>query len=117
MADTEIKNNVLIASNVAFLNSDEHTYSHVGKTIWESPKGYKYKIIVNNDVWIGHGAILLAPLCVGQGAIIAAGSVVTKNVPAYSIVGGNPAKLIKMRFTESEIRAHEEQLRKCNQKI
>ncbi len=116
MADTEIGNSVLIASNVAFLNSDEHTYSHVGKPIWESPKSYKYKIIVNNDVWIGHGAILLAPLCIGKGAIIAAGSVVTKNVPAYAIVGGNPAKLIKMRFTESEIREHEEQLRKCNKK-
>lgn len=112
MADTEIGNCVLIASKVAFLNSDEHTYGHVGKPIWESPKSYKYKIIVKNDVWIGHGAILLAPLCIGKGAIIAAGSVVTKNVPAYSIVGGNPAKVIKMRFTESEICEHEEQLRK-----
>lgn len=116
MTDTEIGDSVLIASNVAFLNSDEHTYSHVGKPIWESPKGHKYKVIVNNDVWIGHGAILLAPVCVGQGAIIAAGSVITKNVPAYSIVGGNPAKVIKMRFSASEMLAHEEQLLKCNEK-
>ena len=116
MADTEIGNRVLIASNVAFLNSDEHMYDIVGKTIWTSPKGYKHKLVVKDDVWIGHGAILLAPACVNQGAIVSAGSVVTKDVPAYSIVGGNPAKVIKMRFTESEIREHEEQLLKCNEK-
>lgn len=116
MADTEIGNNVLIASNVAFLNSDEHLYNIVGKTIWTSPKGYKHKIIVKDDVWIGHGAILLAPVCVNQGSIVSTGSVVTKDVPAYSIVGGNPAKVIKMRFTPNEISAHEKILSKSDDK-
>lgn len=117
MADTEIGNSVLIASNVAFLNSDEHMYNIVGKTIWASPKGYKHKIIVKNDAWIGHGAILLAPACVNQGAIVSAGSVVTKDVPAYSIVGGNPAKVIKMRFASDEISAHEEILSKSTEDL
>ncbi|MCZ8197289.1 MAG: CatB-related O-acetyltransferase [Flavobacterium sp.] len=61
------------------------------------------KIIIGNDVWIGHGAILLGNIKIGNGAIIAAGSVVTKDVENYSIVAGVPAKKIKMRFSESVI--------------
>jgi acetyltransferase-like isoleucine patch superfamily enzyme len=105
--DTIIGNKVLIAACVAFLNSDDHNINITGKTIWDSGRGDKYKIIVEDDVWIGHGAIILSPLRIGHGAIIAAGSVVTKDVPPYAIVGGNPAKLIKWRFTEEEIFLHE----------
>lgn len=54
-------------------------------------------VIIGNDVWIGTRAIILPGAHVGNGAIIAAGSVVTRDVPDYSIVGGNPAKVIKMR--------------------
>lgn len=56
--------------------------------------------IVGNDVWIGYGALIMGGIKIGNGAIIAAGSVVTKDVPDYSIVGGVPAKLIKYRFDE-----------------
>lgn len=59
------------------------------------------KVVIGNDVWIGHGVIILAGVTVGDGAIIAAGSVVTKNVEPYSIYGGNPAKLIRKRFSET----------------
>jgi len=55
---------------------------------------------IEDDVWIGHGAIILKGVSVGTGAIIAAGSVVTKTVPAYSIVGGVPAKVIGTRRPE-----------------
>ena len=115
LVDIEIGNKVLIAYNVAFLNSDEHKYDVVGKTIWDSGNGYEYKIIVEDDVWIGHGAIVLSPAHIGRGAIVAAGSVLTKDVPAYSIVGGNPASLIKMRFTPDQISAHEEILIKAGE--
>jgi acetyltransferase-like isoleucine patch superfamily enzyme len=54
-------------------------------------------IIVCDDVWVGYGVSILKGVTIGTGAIIAAGSVVTKNVPPYSIVGGVPAKIIKMR--------------------
>ena len=75
--------------------------------MWDSGRGDKYKITVDDDVWIGHGSIILSPTYIGRGSIIAAGSIVIKDVPAYSIVGGNPARIIKMRFTPQEIAEHE----------
>lgn len=57
-------------------------------------------IEIGHDVWIGHNAILVGSFKVGNGAIIAAGAVVTSNVPPYSIVGGVPAKVIRYRFSE-----------------
>lgn len=59
-----------------------------------------HAVSIGHDVWIGHGAIVLPGRVVGDGAVIAAGAVVTKDVPAYAIVGGNPAKLIRWRFSE-----------------
>jgi acetyltransferase-like isoleucine patch superfamily enzyme len=107
LCDTEIGNKVLIAANVAFLNSDDHKFNVVGKTIWDSGRGDQFKIVVEDDVWIGQAAILLSPLKVGRGSIIAAGSVVTKDVPRYAIVAGVPSKIIKMRFSPEEILEHE----------
>ncbi|MFA6133500.1 MAG: CatB-related O-acetyltransferase [Phycisphaerae bacterium] len=107
MCDIEIGNKVLIADTCAFLNSDDHLYDIVGKTMWDSGRGDKHKIVVGNDVWIGHGAIVLTPAQIGRGAIVAAGSVVTKDVPPYSIVGGVPARVIKMRFAPEQIAEHE----------
>lgn len=63
----------------------------------------KGSIIVRDDVWIGARATILPGVTVNQGAIIAAGSVVTKDVPAYALVAGNPAKAIKYRFNETII--------------
>lgn len=109
-ADTEIGSHALIAYNVGFLNSDDHRYDIVGETIWDSGRGDKYKIVVEDDVWIGHGAIILSPALIGRGAIIAAGSVVNCDVPRYAIVGGNPAKILKMRFSPGQIIEHEEKM-------
>ena len=61
------------------------------------------EVIIGNDVWIGHGSTLLAGVTIGDGAIIAAGSVVVKDVPAYAVVGGVPAKVIKYRFEQEDI--------------
>ncbi|WP_119394501.1 DapH/DapD/GlmU-related protein [Salinibius halmophilus] len=58
---------------------------------------------IGHDVWIGHGAILLPGVNVGNGAIIGAGSVVTKDVPAWHIVVGNPAKVLRPRFSDPAI--------------
>ncbi len=106
-ADVEIGNKVMIASSIAFLNRDEHNYDIVGKAMWDSGKAQKSKIVIEDDVWIGHGAILLAPLRIGRGSIVAAGNLVVRDVPPYAIVAGNPAKLIKMRFTPEQIEEHD----------
>ena len=60
-----------------------------------------HHVDIGHDVWIGHGAIVLPGRNIGTGAVIAAGAIVTKEVPAYSIVGGNPARVIKRRFPEA----------------
>lgn len=64
----------------------------------------KGPIIVEDDVWIGTDSIILSGITLGKGSVVAAGSVVTKSSLPYSIIGGNPAKLIKMRFDEEMIR-------------
>ena len=63
----------------------------------------KGDIIIGNDVWIGYEAVILSGVTIGDGAIIGARAVVTKDVPPYSIVGGVPAKLIRKRFSDSDI--------------
>lgn len=64
---------------------------------------FKGDTVVGNDVWIGQHAAILPGVHIGDGAIIAANAVVTKDVPAYHIVGGNPAKIIRKRFDDALI--------------
>lgn len=59
-----------------------------------------HRVHIGHDVWIGHGAIVLPGRSIGTGAVVAAGAVVTKDVPAYTIVAGNPARPIRRRFSE-----------------
>ena len=66
---------------------------------------YKGDTVVGNDVWIGYRALILPGVRIGDGAIIAAGSVVTRDVPPYTVVGGNPARPIRARFPEDTVRA------------
>ena len=63
-------------------------------TAWDN----KGDIVIGNDVWIGYEAVIMAGVHIGDGAIIAARAVVTKDVPPYTIVGGTPAKEIRKRF-------------------
>ncbi len=80
--------------------------SHSNFGLQKISRDYRYykkslntkKVIVGNDVWIGYRAIILPGVTIGDGAVIGAGSIVTKDVEPYSIVGGSPAKLIKYRF-------------------
>lgn len=106
----------MIASGVTFImNGANHltdaisTYPFaIFQNGWEGAmdgKSYPTKgdTIIGNDVWIGYNATIMAGVKIGDGAIIATNSTVTKDVAPYSIVGGNPAKEIKKRFSETEI--------------
>lgn len=105
--DIEFGSSILIASNVSFVGKDDHISNLAGETIWNSGRGDTRKTYVGNDVWIGHGAIIIAGVKIGDGAIVAAGSVVVKDVEPCTIVGGNPARFIKNRFqTEKEKKNH-----------
>jgi virginiamycin A acetyltransferase len=64
---------------------------------------YKGDTVIGNDVWLGYESTIMAGVTIGHGAIIASKSVVTNDVPAYSIVGGNPAKFLKYRFEQDVI--------------
>ena len=59
-----------------------------------------HHVHIGNDVWIGHGAVILPGRNIGTGAVVAAGAIVTRDVPAYTIVAGNPARIIRRRFPE-----------------
>lgn len=105
--DIEFGNYVLVASNVSFVGKDDHLFCKVGTPIWNSGRGDSYKTSIGNDVWIGHGAIIMGGVKIGDGAIVAAGAVVTKDIPKGMIVGGNPARVIRRRFEgEDDIDKH-----------
>ena len=70
------------------------------------------EVIIEDDVWCGANVTILKGVTIGHGSVVAAGAVVTKSFPPYSIIGGVPAKLLKMRFTEEEIRMNDTLLEK-----
>jgi virginiamycin A acetyltransferase len=76
----------------------------ISHTRTRSPSGYK-DTVVGNDVWIGYNATIMPGVKIGHGAIVGSKAVVTKDVSSYSIVGGNPAKVIRMRFDEATIKS------------
>nr|WP_313214683.1 CatB-related O-acetyltransferase [Soonwooa sp.] len=80
-------------------------YTFYRKNFNINPISDKYmETTIENDVWIGDNVIILPGVKIGTGAVLAAGAIVTKDVDDYCIVGGNPAKLIRKRFTEEKIK-------------
>lgn len=104
-----IGNRCSIASGVQFLLGGEHKYTCITTYPYKAldlnmgdEAVSKGAIEIKDDVWIGYNSLILSGVTIEQGAVIAAGSVVVKDVPPYAIVGGNPAKIIKYRF-DSEL--------------
>jgi acetyltransferase-like isoleucine patch superfamily enzyme len=79
----------------------------IKKKFIEFPRIPIKETIIGNDVWIGRRAIIISGINIGNGSVVAAGAVVTKDVPAYSIVAGVPARVIKYRFDQNVIEALE----------
>lgn len=63
----------------------------------------KGDVVIGNDVWIGHNATIMSGVTIGDGSVVAACSVVVKDVPPYTVVGGNPIRVLKQRFTDEQI--------------
>lgn len=111
-----IGNNVIIANHVGIVGRYDHNYQQVGVPVrlasqirdndynW---KGLNEITIIEDDVWIGYGAIVMSGVHIARGCIIAAGAVVTKDTEAYTIYAGVPAKKIRPRFdNESDLQRH-----------
>lgn len=107
--ELKIGNFCSIADKVTFMLGLDHPTNLISTYPFENyffngiSATSKGDIVLDDDVWIGYNAIILSGVHIGQGAIVAAGAVVSKNVPPYSIVGGIPAKVIKYRFSEEVI--------------
>ncbi|MBO6030447.1 MAG: acyltransferase [Prevotella sp.] len=101
--DTIIGKNVMISRNVFILNRN-HKYDRLDIPI--NDQGYydAKRTVIEDDVWIGLRSILTPGRCVRKGTIVAMGSVLTKDFPEYSVVGGNPAKFIKSRLPEDDLK-------------
>ncbi|WP_022668291.1 acyltransferase [Desulfospira joergensenii] len=102
---TKLGNFVMLASGVSLVGGD-HRMDRRGVPMIFSGRGVNRPIIVEDDVWVGHGTVIMHGVTIGEGAIVAAGSIVTHNVNPYTIVGGNPAKEIRRRFS-SEVEKEE----------
>lgn len=108
--NVQMGDDVLIANNVAFVGKYDHNYTEVGVAIRHASQvrdhDYTWKelnqiTVVEDDVWIGYGSIIMSGVTIGMGAIVAAGSVVTKDVEPFTICGGNPSKKIGHRYNDN----------------
>lgn len=91
----------------------DHRIDVVGKYIMDSLDKLPVNdapVVIEDDVWAGANVTILKGVTIGRGSVIAAGAVVTKSWPPYSIIGGVPAKVIRTRFTPEHIKQHEEML-------
>lgn len=112
----------MIANRVMLVGRNDHDMRELGSPIrfsknlrsMSDQERMTQAVVIGDDVWVGAGAIILAPIEIGRGAIVAAGSVVTKDVSPYSIVGGNPAVVIGYRFSDEDSKTHEETMANTN---
>lgn len=93
----KIGNDCLISQHISLIASN-HNFSRNNLIRLQGWSESNCSIIIQNDVWIGANSVILPGITIGEGAIIGAGSVVTKDIPNFAIVAGNPAKIIRYRI-------------------
>lgn len=98
-ADLVIGRDVMMGPRVTIYGR-YHKWDRVDIPMMDQGMGEYDRIMIEDDVWIGANAIILKGVTIGKGAIVGAGAVVKKDVPAYAIVGGNPAKVVRSRVSE-----------------
>jgi len=98
-----IGDNCMIAPRCAFMPY-QHSFADVSRPMREQPKISQGDIVIEDDVWLGVNTTVLDGVTIGRGAIVGAGAVVTKSIPAYAIAGGVPARVIRFRNTEEPAR-------------
>ena len=96
-----IGNDVITAQNVVFSGLN-HGYENISLPIKDQTCTHA-EIVVEDEVWIGANAVITAGVRIGKHAVVAGGSVVTKNVPPYSVVGGNPARILRQYSAATEM--------------
>ena len=110
--DGEIGDGVLIANLVGIVGRSDHDQTQVGTSIRRSkwvgdfPEALSRPTRLGADVWIGYGAVILSGVSIGDSSIVAAGTVVTKDIPPNSVVVGNPGRIAGNRFTEDALKEH-----------
>ena len=105
--DVKFGSNILLAGFVSIIGKHDHATDLPCVNIWDSPRGKDSLTIIEDDVWIGHRATIIAGATIGKGSVVAACSLVTKDIPPCEIWGGIPAKKIRDRFmNESEKENH-----------
>lgn len=117
-APLTIGKKVIFGPNPTIITGDHRT-DIIGKFIMDSNEKLPQNdipVIIEDDVWTGANITILKGVTIGRGSIIAAGAVVTQSFPAYSIIGGVPAKIIKYRFTIEEVLKHEKILYQENER-
>lgn len=117
-AELKIGNKVIFGPKPTIITGD-HRIDLIGKYIMDVSDDCKLPnldlpVVIEDDVWCGANVTILKGVTIGRGSVVAAGAVVTKSFPPYSIIGGVPAKLIRMRFTPQQILDHEKKLYESN---
>lgn len=107
-----IRNNVIIATGVLIVDNNNHPTDpckrlemsscddYMTDELWSWKYSESAPVLIEDNVWIGRDARVLKGVTIGKGSIVAMGAIVTKNVPAYSVVAGNPARIVKSLKTE-----------------
>lgn len=120
-ANCEIGDYCLLANRVSIVGRHDHDFSAIGFPVryapWVGSRRFPSpfldeKAVIESDVWLGYGVIVLTGVIVGRGSVVAAGSVVSKDIPPYSIAAGVPARVVGQRFQDSSaIARHETAIR------